>query len=157
MDITVSSNFERLMFDLYNRDGDSVYRLMEQFKGGQIDLSEQAMVSARQLFASQCVSDEATCAEIARVWKCNGYLLDPHSAIGTRAAIDCSLDAASPMVTLATAHPAKFPDAIVASGIHQTPPLPAHLADLFDRPEKMTVLANDLSLVQQHMAANVRA
>lgn len=157
MDITVSSNFERLMFDLYNRDGDTVYRLMEQFKDGQIDLSEQAMVSARQLFASQCVSDEATCAEIARVWKRNGYLLDPHSAIGTRAAIDCSLDAASPMVTLATAHPAKFPDAIAASGIQQTPSLPAHLADLFDRPEKMTVLANDLSLVQQHMAANVRA
>jgi len=157
MDITVSSNFERLMFDLYNRDGEAVYGLMEQFNRGDIALSDQAMVTARDLFTSQCISDEATCNEIARVWASNGYLLDPHSAIGTRAAADCARDNASPMVTLATAHPAKFPDAIAASGIKQTPELPAHLADLFDRPESMTVLANDLDIVQRHMAAHVRA
>ena len=157
MDITVSSNFERLMFDMYKRDGRAIYQLMEQFKGGEITLSDQAMDEARRLFASQCVSDEATCHEIARVWKHNGYLLDPHSAIGTRAAQDCCLDQANPMVTLATAHPAKFPDAVLASGIQKTPKLPAHLADLFDLPERMTVLANDLQQVQQHMAANVHA
>ena len=157
MDITVSSNFERLMFDLYERDADAVYDLMEQFAGGEIVLSESAMRDARSLFASQCVSDEQTCSEIARVWQNNEYLLDPHSAIGTRAALDCQVNPASPMVTLATAHPAKFPDAVAASGVGQQPTLPQHLADLFDRPERFTVLANDLATVQQYMAAHVTA
>ena len=155
MDITVSSNFERLMFDLYDRSGDAVFDLMQQFQSGEIELSASAMSEARALFASQCVSDDETCAEIARVWRDNEYLLDPHSAIGTRAAWDCRVDASSPMVTLATAHPAKFPDAIANSGVSEKAKLPAHLVDLFERPERFCVLDNDLAKVQQHMAATV--
>jgi len=151
MDITVSSNFERLMFDLYDRDGVVVNQLMSDFQNGSIQLSDAAMSKARELFSSYCVSDDETCEEIAAVWAQCGYLLDPHSAIGTRAARFCQRDTSQPMVTLATAHPAKFPAAIENSGIEQKPALPAHLADLFDRPERFTVLPNDLEVVQQHM------
>jgi len=151
MDITVSSNFERLMFDLYDRDGVVVNQLMSDFQNGSIQLSDAAMSKARELFSSYCVSDDETCEEIAAVWAQCGYLVDHHSAIGTRAARFCQRDTSQPMVTLATAHPAKFPAAIENSGIEQKPVLPAHLADLFDRPERFTVLPNDLEVVQQHM------
>ena len=157
MDITVSSNFERLMFDLYGRDGATVNQLMADFQTGAIALSDDAMTRARGLFSSRCVSDEETCAEIARAWRECGYLLDPHSAIGTVAARDCQWDAGQPMVTLATAHPAKFPAAIAASEIGVEAQLPAHLADLFEREERFTVLANDLTAVQQHMANSLSA
>jgi len=154
MDITVSSNFERLMFDLYGRDDAAIADLMARFQSGDIALSDAAMSDARQLFASARVDDDATCAEIARVWSDCGYMLDPHTAIGTKAALDCTVDADNPMVTLATAHPAKFPDAISRAGLTQSPQLPAHLADLFDREERFTVLPNDLEQVQAFMAGH---
>jgi len=155
MDITVSSNFERLMFDLYDRDGQAIFDLMQAFNQGDISLTDTALQEAQALFASHRVSDEETCAEIARVWDRCGYLLDPHSAIGTRAAQMCHLGNDTPMVTLATAHPAKFPAAIAESGVATEAALPAHLHDLFQREERFTVLDNDLALVQQHMAANI--
>ena len=155
MDITVSSNFERLMFDLYDRDGGTVNGLMADFQTGAIELSDAAMERARRLFSSRCVSDEETCTEIAQVWRDCGYLLDPHSAIGTVAARDCQRDSNQPMVTLATAHPAKFPAAIAASDVGVEAQLPPHLADLFSREERFTVLANDLEAVQRHMAASL--
>jgi threonine synthase len=154
MDITVSSNFERLMFDLYGRDDAAIADLMTRFQSGDIALSDAAVSDARQLFASARVDDDATCAEIARVWSDCGYMLDPHTAIGTKAALDCTVDADNPMVTLATAHPAKFPDAISRAGLTQSPQLPAHLADLFDREERFTVLPNDLEKVQAFMAGH---
>lgn len=157
MDITVSSNFERLMFDLYQRDGSAVRGLMAAFNDGAINLSEAAMATARGLFSSQCVSDDDTCAEIERVWRHNGYLLDPHSAIGTRAAYDCARDKQQPMVTLATAHPAKFPSAIAEAGVDTEAALPSHLSDLFERTERFTILPNDLAVVQQYMATHVSA
>lgn len=157
MDITVSSNFERLMFDLYGRDGAAIAELMRNFQSDAIHLSDAAMTEARKLFASQRVSDQDTCAEIASIWQHCGYLLDPHSAIGTRAARDCRTVREEPMVTLATAHPAKFPAAIAEAGIEQGAVLPAHLADLFDREERYTVLPNDLAQVQHHMASTVTA
>ena len=155
MDITVSSNFERLMFDLYDRDGQAIFDLMQAFNQGDISLTDKALQEAQVLFASHRVSDEETCAEIARVWDRCGYLLDPHSAIGTRAAQMCHPGNEAPMVTLATAHPAKFPAAIAESGVATEATLPAHLHDLFQREERFTVLDNDLALVQQHMAANI--
>lgn len=155
MDITVSSNFERLMFDLYDRDGKAIYDLMQAFNQGDISLNDKALQEAQALFASHRVSDEETCAEIARVWDRCGYLLDPHSAIGTRSAQVCHSGNDAPMVTLATAHPAKFPAAIAESGVATEAALPAHLHDLFQREERFTVLDNDLALVQQHMAANI--
>jgi threonine synthase len=157
MDITVSSNFERLMFDLYQRDGSKIDSLMQAFKTDAIALDEEAMASARQLFSSYRVSDDDTCSEIARVWEQCGYLLDPHSAIGTAAARHCATTPEQPMVTLATAHPAKFPDAVARAGVSQAPALPAHLADLFDREERYDVLDNDLPTVQHYMAKHCRA
>ena len=136
MDITVSSNFERLLFDLYDRDGAAVAALMRDFDQGDIHFSEQAMQRARELFSSHRVSDEETCAQIAATWRDCEYLLDPHSAIGVKAALASGLDRQVPVVTLATAHPAKFPQAIQRAEIGVEPPLPLHLADLFDRSER---------------------
>jgi threonine synthase len=152
MDITVSSNFERLMFDLYERDGAAIAGLMKDFQSGAIRLNDTAMAEARSLFASACIDDDATLEEIAQVWADNEYLLDPHTAIGTRAARLCETDVGQPMVTLATAHPAKFPAAVAQAVPGHEPELPAHLADLYQRPERSTVLPNDLAVVQAFMA-----
>lgn len=157
MDITVSSNFERLLFDLYDRDGAAVGDLMATFDGGDIEFSDAAMVRAKTLFSSQCVTDEETCAQIASTWQRNEYLLDPHSAIGVKAALDTQLPAHVPMVTLATAHPAKFPDAIKSAGVDEATVLPLHLRDLFDRPERCEVLPNELAAVHAFMADNINA
>ena len=157
MDITVSSNFERLMFDLYDRDGAAIADLMKQFQDRDISLSADAMSRLGELFSSQCVDDEATCAVIAEVYRRNEYLLDPHSAIGYQAALDCRRDVSEPMVTLATAHPAKFPAAVQQAGLDIEPPLPAHMADLFEREERYDVLPNDLAVVHGYMADKLSA
>jgi threonine synthase len=157
MDITVSSNFERLLFDLYDRDGAAIADLMRRFDSGDIEFSDQAMARCRALFSSQCVSDEGTSRQIAATWEGCEYLLDPHSAIGVRAALDAGVDPDVAMVTLATAHPAKFPAAIATAGVGVEPRLPHHLADLFDREERFEVLPNSLKDVQQFMAANINA
>ena len=157
MDITVSSNFERLLFDLYDRDGAAIADLMRRFDDGDISFSDSAMQSARALFSSQCVSDPQTCEQIAATWGECEYLLDPHSAIGVRAALDSGLSPEVPVVTLATAHPAKFPEAIRAAGLDQEVALPLHLRDLFDRDERFEVLANELGAVQGFMASNINA
>ena len=157
MDISVSSNFERLMFDLYNRDGAAIAELMEQFRQGDIHLSASAMAKARQHFDSQCVDDELTRKTIAEIWDASAYMLDPHSAVGLRAGRDCRRTAATPMITLATAHPAKFPEAIAQAGVSAKPVLPQHMADLFERKECYEVIANDLAAVQAYMAGNINA
>ena len=157
MDITVSSNFERLLFDLYDRDGDQISKLMAQLDAGDVLFSEQAMAKARTLFSSQRVSDEETGEQIARTWNDCEYLLDPHTAIGVKAALESDADDVVPMVTLATAHPAKFPEAITSAGLTQEPALPAHLSDLFDRAERFEVLPNELSAVQSFMAEHINA
>jgi threonine synthase len=157
MDITVSSNFERLLFDLYDRDGAAVAQLMQQSRTSGFTLSEAAITRARELFSSQHVSDAQTCQVIADVFESSGYLLDPHSAIGVKAARDRHSDPAVPMVTLATAHPAKFPEAIASAGLKVKPALPAHMHDLFEREERYQVLPNELAAVQGFIAANINA
>tara|TARA_R110002124_G_scaffold76532_2_gene205031 strand:- start:3925 stop:5322 length:1398 start_codon:yes stop_codon:yes gene_type:complete len=157
MDITVSSNFERLLFDLYDRDGAAIEQLMQQFDEGEIQFTDTAMQRARALFSSHCVSDEQTCEQIASTWRECEYLLDPHSAVGVRAALQSDIDAATPVITLATAHPAKFPEAIKQSGLSQVVALPLHLQDLFERDERLDVVPNELAAVQAFIAANVKA
>ncbi len=157
MDITVSSNFERLLFDLYDRDGAALADLMRRFDAGDIVFSEAAMTRARALFSSHCVSDQQTCEQIASSWRECAYLLDPHSAIGVAAALAAGLPPEVPVITLATAHPAKFPDAIQSAGLDQAVSLPLHLKDLFERPERFTVLPNSLAAVQAHMANSISA
>ncbi len=137
MDITVSSNFERLLFDLYDRDGAALADLMRRFDSGDIVFSEAAMARARALFSSHCVSPTSRPAEqIASSWRECEYLLDPHSAIGVAAALAAGLRPEVPVVTLATAHPAKFPEAIKSAGLDNVVSLPLHLKDLFERPER---------------------
>ncbi len=157
MDITVSSNFERLLFDLYDRDGAALADLMRRFDSGDISFSDTAMARARELFSSHRVSDEQTCEQIASTWRDNEYLLDPHSAIGVAAALAAQLPHEVPVITLATAHPAKFPQAIKSAGLDQVVSLPLHLKDLFERPERFAVLPNALSDVQDYMAKSISA
>ena len=157
MDITVSSNFERLLFDLYDRDGAAISQLMQQFDDGEIRFTDTAMQRARALFSSHCVSDEQTCEQIASTWRECEYLLDPHSAVGVRAALQSDVDVATPVITLATAHPAKFPEAIRQSGLSQQVALPLHLQDLFERDERLDVVPNELAAVQAFIAANIKA
>ena len=115
------------------------------------------MARARALFSSHCVSDEQTCRQIASSWRECEYLLDPHSAIGVAAALAADLRPAVPVVTLATAHPAKFPQAIKSAGLDNVVSLPLHLKDLFERPERFEVLPNSLAAVQGYMAKSISA
>jgi threonine synthase len=157
MDIMVSSNFERLLFDLYGRDGSAIKQLMEDFKSGSMTLKEEALTSARKLFTSYRIDDDEMIDVIRDVFERTEYLLDPHTAIGVQAARKTRRRQDIPMVCLATAHPAKFPEAVRKAGQDSDPTLPHHMADLFDREERFEVLKNDIAAVQKHIAANVRA
>jgi threonine synthase len=145
MDIQVSSNFERALFDAYGRDGAAIAALMAEMKTGGFGISQGAIQMLRATFASGRCDEEETLSTIRRTLAQTGELLCPHSAVGVKVAEDHI--GAAPMVTLATAHPAKFPDAVErATGIR--PGLPPHMADLFDRPERMTRVPNDLAALQ---------
>jgi threonine synthase len=145
MDIQVSSNFERALFDAYGRDGRAIAALMAEMKAGGFRISQGALEGLRATFASGRCSEGETLATIARLRETTGELLCPHSAVGVKVAEEHM--GAAPMITLATAHPAKFPDAVErATGIR--PGLPPHMADLFDKPERMTRVPNDLSALQ---------
>jgi threonine synthase len=146
MDIQVSSNFERALFDAYDRDGAAVAQLMDELKAGGFNVSQGALQALREHFDSGRVSEDETLATIKQAQTTMGELLCPHSAIGVRVAEDLR-DPATPMITLATAHPAKFPDAVEkASGIR--PPLPNRMADLYERPERLTQVENDLTALE---------
>jgi len=157
MDIMISSNFERLLFDLYGRDGNAIADLMQRFEEGPVSIEDHRWNQARRLFDSYSVDDAGTCRTIAEVFARNEYLLDPHTAIGVAAARACRRDPAVPMVTLATAHPAKFPEAVERSGVDVKPELPHHLADLFQREERYEVLDNSLESVQSFIARHWKA
>lgn len=146
MDIQISSNFERLLFELYERDGAAVTRLMaSQQQSGSFSVDADRLQSARQLFAGYRRDDDETLAEIAATHRATGELLDPHSAIGVAAGRALAGD--DPVVALATAHPAKFPEAVKkATGI--IPALPPHLADLYERTERYEKVPNDLAAVE---------
>ncbi|PRD39867.1 UNVERIFIED_CONTAM: thrC [Trichonephila clavipes] len=145
MDIQVSSNFERALFDAYGRDGAAVAQLMDEMKSGGFRISQGALESLRATFASGRCSEEETLATIRAERAATGELLCPHSAVGVKVAADHL--GTVPMVTLATAHPAKFPDAVEqATGLR--PALPPRMADLFDRPERVTRVPNDLAALQ---------
>lgn len=161
MDIMVSSNFERLLFDLYGREGSEIQRLMNEFESGHMNLSDTALTSARKLFSSFRLDDAQTLDLIAEVKLNNDYLLDPHTAIGVAAARSNRKDHSTPMVCLATAHPAKFPEAVEkAAALHPhssllAPSLPAYMGDLFDREERCDVLDDDISIVHDYIVAKL--
>ena len=155
MDILVSSNFERFLFDVFDREGAALADLMAKFGKELRGVSNEHWQRVTAIFDSAAIDDETTCAVIASVSAESGMLLDPHSAIGVEAARRCRRDSSVPMVTLATAHPAKFGDAITAAGL-ASPELPAHLTDLFDREEHFSVVANDLHAVTDYVKAHAR-
>ena len=150
MDIMVSSNFERLLFDLYDKDGAAINDLLTRFKTQSVSLKDPQVIKMQQIFDSASIDDSATCETIKEVYNDSGYLLDPHTATGVRAARELNADRSVPMIILATAHPVKFPDAIIAAGLNP-PALPAHLTDLFERKEAFDVIENDLASVQQYL------
>jgi len=150
MDILVSSNFERYLFDLFGRDAAALADFMARFGKERLSVSAEQWHEVRSCFDSSSVSDELTCQVIAQVYKQSGILLDPHTAIGVKAAQDCNKNPAIPMVTLATAHPAKFADAVTAAGL-SLPQLPPHLQDLFQRPERFSVVPNSLEAVTDYI------
>jgi threonine synthase len=156
MDIQVSSNFERFLFDLLDRKADDLRARMDSFKqSGEFTLGDRQMEEARKIFDARRCSDEQTTAIMADCYRDTGYMIDPHTAVGIHAALGVERDMALPLVALACAHPAKFPDAVEkATGIR--PPLPPHMADLYDKKEILTVLPNDLGQVQGYVRENVK-
>lgn len=156
MDIMVSSNFERLLFDAYGRDGLAVANLIEGFNKGNMPLSDTALASVRELFSSYRLDDEPMVELIRSTLEATDYLLDPHTAIGLAAARETRKNKHTPMVCLATAHPAKFPEAVQKAGYAKAPDLPAHMSDLFDREEHFDVLDDDIASVQQYISERLR-
>jgi threonine synthase len=145
MDIEISSNFERYLFDLIGRDSKTLAEMMEEFKAdGAFDVPDVLMQKARKVFSAYRCDEEKTLAVIRDVFEKTGYILDPHSAVGYAAAREIEKFSPGPVVTLATAHPAKFPDA-VEKATGQRPALPPHLSDLLQRKERFAVQPNDLA------------
>lgn len=155
MDIVVSSNFERLLFDLYQQDGAAVSELINKFNSGNTQLSQEAWNKAQETFASLAVDDPTILKVIQEAYKETGELLDPHTATGYLAAKTCANCPSTPVITLATAHPAKFGEAILQAGFSSSPSLPPHLADLLTAEENYTVLPAQLNPVQQFISQKV--
>jgi len=156
MDIQVSSNFERLYHELKGGDGAAVAAAFKSFRAtGTLPVGDAEWRNARALFSAARFDDADTLREIDATHRATGELLDPHSAIAVAAARRERSDRSAPIVALATAHPAKFPDAVErATGIR--PPLPPRLANLYERPERTYTFPNDLSTVQSFIAARAR-
>jgi threonine synthase len=156
MDIQVASNFERLLFELKGRSGAAVSAAIGAFRqDGALPPDEQAWRSAAKLFAGQSVDDEGTLFEMGETYARTGMLVDPHTAVGIAAA-RAHADRDTPMVALATAHPAKFADAVErATGV--TPPLPDALAEIMEKQERLTVLPNDIATVSRFIGDRARA
>jgi threonine synthase len=158
MDIQISSNFERMLYEAHGRDPAAIRALMAQLTQSKaFTIAPDALATLRRDFSGIAVKEAAVEREMQSVWNTSGYLLDPHTAIGVVAGRQERAKAKdTPMIVLGTAHPAKFPDAVQrATGIR--PALPPHLADLLERPERFTRLANDQKTVEDFIKAQVRA
>jgi threonine synthase len=160
MDIQISSNFERLLFDLLDRDGSAVSRTMADFRqSGHFTVTPAQLDEARRLFSGHRCGEAETMATMSRVHAETAELIDPHTAVGLAAAAAAlaagEIPAGVPVVALACAHPAKFPDAVEgATGLR--PALPPHLHDLFEREERVTVLPNDMVALKEFVRARSR-
>jgi len=156
MDIQISSNFERFMFELLGRDSSALNDVMEEFKtSGRFSVTDTFMKRLKDIMDGERFDDEGTATLIGDIHKESGYLLDTHSAIGVGAARARRWDTSVPMVCLATAHPAKFPDAVkAAAGIH--PELPSHLSDLYERKEKYTELPNNFDAIKGYIETTLK-
>ncbi|EEE37060.1 threonine synthase [Rhodobacteraceae bacterium KLH11] len=153
MDIQVSSNFERALYYAYGEDGSAVAQLMDELKNGGFNVSQGAMEALRENFDSGRVSEDETLETIKQTLAHSAELVCPHTAVGIKIGEEHRTTDV-PMITLATAHPAKFPAAVEkASGEH--PPLPSRMADLYERPERVTRIANDLGALEDHIRRHI--
>ncbi len=153
MDIQISSNFERLLFEMNNRDGGATTEQLNQFRQqGKLSVEpDQFAKWIAPTFRAHRANDAETLAVMKRVYGESGMLVDPHTAVGIASAEACA-EPGVPTITLATAHPAKFPDAVKkATGVH--PALPDHVADLFDREERIVNLPNNMQAIEAFVAS----
>jgi threonine synthase len=153
MDIQISSNFERLLFEMNNRDGGATTEQLNRFRqSGKLSVEpDQYAKWIAPTFRAHRANDADTLAVMKRIYGESGMLVDPHTAVGIASAEACA-EPGVPTITLATAHPAKFPDAVKkATGVH--PALPDHVADLFDRKERIVNLPNDLQAIEAFVAS----
>ncbi len=153
MDIQVSSNFERLLFDLSGRDGPAIAGMMEEFdRNRAMTIPADMRAGAEPLFSSARIDGDSMALALRWAQERAGQIIDPHSAVGLAAARRLDIDADIPVVTLATAHPAKFREAVErATGVR--PPLPARLGNLFEREERFERLPGDYDAVKAHILA----
>jgi threonine synthase len=155
MDIQVSSNFERLLWEVLGGDGEAVTLLLARFREeGSAALDDGRLGLLREGFEAHRADDEATLAAMRAVHERYGVLVDPHTAVGLAGVLDRPRN--GPVVVLATAHPAKFPDAVERATAVR-PPLPARLADLLDRPERVEQVPNDLVAVEAFVGTHARS
>jgi threonine synthase len=156
MDIQVSSNFERLLFEAADRDGDAVRQMMDGFVQSQgFAIPADALVAIRKDFEAGTTSQSDVTETIANCLKHAGYLADPHTAVAIAVARQ-KIEKNVPMVTLSTAHPAKFSDAVKAA-TKVDPPMPWRLQGLDDKPERMEIMENDQQVVESYIADHTRA
>jgi threonine synthase len=157
MDIQVASNFERLLFDAYGRDARAVRALMASLaQSRRFALSVRALSEIRAIFSADRADEDETAATIRTMLRETGHFIDPHTAVGVAVAEKESRDPSVPMVVLGTAHAAKFPDAVEAAcGVR--PPLPEWLADLHERPERVSALPADQAALERHILSVSRA
>lgn len=155
MDIQISSNFERLLYYINDESSEVLAGLMKEFKTkGSIKVEESALSKARSIFSGYAVDDKTTIEVIKNIYKETGELLDPHTATGVRAGRECNKNTAVPMVVLATAHPAKFPESYEKAGLDAAE-LPEHMKHIFTKEEKFTVLKNSAETVKKFILENV--
>jgi threonine synthase len=155
MDIQVSSNFERFMFEIYSRDSAKLSTAMTKFReNGTLNIGDNLHRTAREMISAGRLNDTETMAEMKRQLTMTGELIDPHTAIGIAVGRAQMHQGGVPVIAQAAAHPAKFPDAVeLATGVR--PELPPHLADLHDRTEHFDVLPNDLATIQRHVRQHI--
>jgi hypothetical protein len=157
MDVQVSSNFERLLFDAYGRDANAIRSLMNSFaQSRRFKLSNDALVKVRSFLSANRADEEEIAATIRTIRKETGYLIDPHTAVGIAVAEKEAPNSSVPMVVLATAHPAKFP-AAVEHACNERPKLPDWLSDLADRPEQPNPLLSNVAEVETFILERARA
>jgi len=156
MDIQIPSNFERLLFEMYNRDGTAVKETLAEFRSsGVLDVAPQELKEIQEKWSSARIDDDATLRTIEEIYKETGELIDPHTAVGIAAGKERRTSEQNPLVCLGTAHPGKFPEAVIkATG--KEPELPTSLQDLYDRTEHYSVLPNDYDLVRSYIEKIVR-
>ncbi|NBV05956.1 MAG: threonine synthase [Proteobacteria bacterium] len=160
MNIQVSSNFERLLFDSYKeqKSEEKIMDLMKEFeRTGFLKADQEVLKNIKKDFDSYAFDDQKTTEKLKEVFAKTGEVLDPHTAIGVAASNEFVKNKSYQgelVVTLATAHPAKFPDAVI-SAVNKSPELPSFLKDLFSREEKMSVIVNSVETVKKFISERI--